>query len=381
MLKHTAVLFFLFLLSGCEPGFRFVKPAIWGDLQPGKHFTGYSVLEKRDAARGGRPIQISIWYPASAPVDTLAAMTYGDYFYLSATEKTFSPLTRTTIDSTVRDLKEFMSGREVPAESVDKWLNCPMGALRDVPWAEGKFPLILIAEGNGQSAFYHAILGEFLASHGFVVATCPSQSRISHPPTTMEEAFAQVFEQAEDLKFVMDAMRDDPRVDAEHTSAISHSFGARSAFVLGLTTKLQALVSLDGGIANKHGREWIDKVDLDTAHVHLPILHIYQEVDDIVEPDFSLLSSLHASERLLVRIDTLHHPHFSSMGFVAGTIPGMDNSLMSPNVLHKISAICNLTLEFITSVDKTGVVDPDQLPVLDSVFFQAKILHATKITG
>ena len=378
----------LALLSflGCVSKSEFTKPAIWSYLQPGQYYVGFTVLEKRDTTRwmeslgSARPIQISLWYPATE-FDSLKSMTYGDYFLLTATERTLVPLTVESADSTKHEFKEFLSKRGVLEDIVDDWFSRSMAASRQVPWAQGQFPLVIIAEGNFQAAFNHAVLGEFLASHGFVVATCPSQSRISGPPTSMDEAFEQVFEQSADLKFVIDRLREQDQIDVNHISVVAHSFGARSAFLLGLSTDLQALVSLDGGIANKLGREWINKIKFDRHLVRVPILHVYQEVDSIVEPDFEMLSSLTSSERLLVKIDTLHHPDFSSLGFVVGCVPGMRTGPPSPNVLQKICSIYNLTLQFLTALDNNSIIDPKNLPALNSAFFHPAVYHRTEKIG
>src|SRR4029077_15976901 len=58
-----------------------------GSLPPGSYAVGYRTSFQRDSTRpwrtaeAGRPIRISIWYPAVS--DTLPAMTYGDYFHFN----------------------------------------------------------------------------------------------------------------------------------------------------------------------------------------------------------------------------------------------------------------------------------------------------------
>ena len=68
---------------------------LWGPLKPGPRAVGFRVVNARDSSRplagakGGRPIQISLWYPAAAGRDT--PMTYGDYVGLAASERTLEP--------------------------------------------------------------------------------------------------------------------------------------------------------------------------------------------------------------------------------------------------------------------------------------------------
>ena len=49
-------------------------------------------------------------------------------------------------------------------------VTAPRGAWLDAPPAEGRFPLIVVAHGLGGSHSMWSTLGEFLASHGYVVA-------------------------------------------------------------------------------------------------------------------------------------------------------------------------------------------------------------------
>jgi len=138
MMKTTMFLTFLALFPGCDKESRLLKPAIWSDLQPGNYFVGFSVLEERDSTRwmeslgSARPIQISLWYPATE-FDSLKSMTYGDYFLLSATEKTLVPLTAGSADSTKQEFKDFLNERGVNEKVVDDWFSRPMAASQQIP--------------------------------------------------------------------------------------------------------------------------------------------------------------------------------------------------------------------------------------------------------
>src|SRR5947207_6710081 len=72
-----------------------VPPLLWGDLQPGRYAVGFRVLYRHDRTRKwrpskshlnraasdkGRPIRLSVWYPA-VPAKGAKAMRYGDYFH------------------------------------------------------------------------------------------------------------------------------------------------------------------------------------------------------------------------------------------------------------------------------------------------------------
>ena len=60
------------------------------------------------------------------------------------------------------------------ATNMDALLAQTVRAVESAEPAEGMFPLIVLAQGrDDESPIAHAMLCELLASHGFVVATCP----------------------------------------------------------------------------------------------------------------------------------------------------------------------------------------------------------------
>ena len=78
----------------------------------------------------------------------------------------------------------------VEANAFDTWINGLMAAQRNAASDAGTFPLVLIAQGNFHSAHHQSIIAEFLASHGYVVATVPSQTRISGQIVREEDALS-----------------------------------------------------------------------------------------------------------------------------------------------------------------------------------------------
>src|SRR5205085_6233007 len=125
---------------------------------------------RRLPSGGPRPITVGVWYPArstSAP-----HLTYREYF---------SPA-----EPGGRELDEFVAflgSHGAPPAAVQEWLDAPMLAARDAPPVGGRFPLVLLAQGNGQTLRDQAPLAEYLAGHGYVVATSPSPMLITGPLT------------------------------------------------------------------------------------------------------------------------------------------------------------------------------------------------------
>src|SRR5439155_4627259 len=120
----------------------------------------------------------------------------------------------------------FLTSHGAPAGAVQEWRGAPMLAARDARAASGRFPPVLLAQGNGQTLRDQAPLAEYLASHGYVVATCPSPMLITGPLTDDADIARRAEEQADDLAFVRAALYQRPDVAGERIGLVGHSFGA-----------------------------------------------------------------------------------------------------------------------------------------------------------
>lgn len=291
---------------------------------------GFRVLEKRDPSRvskdfpNGRPLQISVWYPAS-DAKAGAPIVFGDYVLLTATETAPGKPTQAAAAQTVKQYKAFLAQANVAAEAADAWLGTKMRATRDAPPAAGRAPLVLIAQGNGQSAVDQVFLAEHLAGRGFVVATLPSQAKIGGPMKSEREMPAQAEAQADDLAFAAKALRAEPYVRPGPYAVAGHSFGGRSALLLAMRDpEVAAVVSLDGGIGSKIGRGLLEKAKgFDRTRMKAPLLHLYEDGDRYMPVDLELVRSLASCDRWLVKVDAMRHVHFSTTGVMAKLLPGV----------------------------------------------------------
>src|SRR5262249_27389927 len=157
-----------------------------GTVAPGEHAVAFRVLGRRDAVRRDRPVQIALWLPAAEP-GSKPPLAYRDYSALSLTEKELVPVAEDARAKAEAGWKSFLAERGIPEETADRWLSAPMLARPDAVPARGRFPLVLVAQGNGQSAMDQAVLAEILASRGYAVATCPSPMSISGPMNDASE--------------------------------------------------------------------------------------------------------------------------------------------------------------------------------------------------
>src|SRR5262249_29625188 len=145
-------------------------------------------------------------YPAASAKGK--RMTYGDYVGLNASELDPEKLASGTgRGEAVEQFRSFLVSATVLASDVTRILSTPMKAVENAPAAQGRFPLILISQGNGQSAHDQAFLAEAIASRGYIAATVPSAMRISGPMKGEEEIGAKATEQAEDLSYAASRLK------------------------------------------------------------------------------------------------------------------------------------------------------------------------------
>lgn len=334
----------------------FTAPGLWGPLEPDGYAVRLDTLMRRAPAKagwaaGGRPVQITIWSPATARGTLL---TYRDYIALTANQGSLDVATPEASTAAVARLTRFVTSMGSSDTAVRQWMDMPVAASWNAPRAPGRFPLVIIAQGNYHSAYNQAVLGEYLASHGYVVATSPSPLLLEETPDSAS-LLTRARRQAADIEYVVDIMRNRAGVDPRRVAVVAHSFGARAAFVaVADGAPFRAFVSLDGGIANKLGNDWLAGTPLDTAQLRIPLLHIYQDRDSTVQPDFTLVRRWHSADRNLVLVDGMYHQYFTALGFVAAVDTALHVGPPVANLGTKVGGIVQMTGAFLDAVLRRG---------------------------
>lgn len=333
-------------LSGVHP---MAGSRLWGSLRPGSQAVGFATRLELDDTRtergSARPVQTGCWYPAATGG---VAMTFADYFSLS-TQEHGEPASVAAQRAAVGDLKRRVAGAGIPEAAIDEWLPATMSARHDAPAADGTHRLVLIAQGNGHSIYNQSVLGEFLASHGYVVCTSPSQSRLSPPMQSEDDVLPHARAQAADLRVVERSARARFRVDGD-PGVVAHSFGARSALLFAASAPASGIVSLDGGIGAAAARGWLDPASAagreTLTRVRVPLLHLFETTDPEMAPDFALLASMPVRP-IAIRVDGLHHWDFSVLGASSAAIPALRGEPPPPDLDARLAAIAELTLAFL----------------------------------
>lgn len=304
--------------AGRKASYRFA-------VQPDGPTATIGVHSERTVVRRGSPatartLQISVWYPAAG---SGTALNYGYYFDLAASE--LAPASDSAIAAARAGYAAFLVAQGMTAAAVEQWFAAAVGAARDPAPRAGRRPLILIAQGNGQSAVDQSPLAEQLASAGFVVATCPSYTRISGPPHDEADLGPGAEEQADDLADIVNLVSKRPDVDARRIGIVGHSLGARGALFLAMRDRrVRALVSLDGGIGAASGNaSMAASPSFASRRLRAHVLHFYETEDAFMTPDFTLLADLREADIVLAHTPGLHHHHFTSLGHWCDRVPGL----------------------------------------------------------
>src|SRR5690348_516718 len=136
--------------TGVVLGPPFVAPQVWGSLEPDGYAVRLDTLMRRAPAKegwaaAGRPVQVTIWSPATARGTPL---TYRDYIGLTANQASLDAPSADGSAAAVAALRRFVVSTGSSAESVEEWMNMPVAASWDAPPATSRFPLVIIVQGN-----------------------------------------------------------------------------------------------------------------------------------------------------------------------------------------------------------------------------------------
>jgi hypothetical protein len=330
---------------------------LWGDLEPGPHTVGFRTLEtydhsrsfgdKRDLAgalRAGarsRPVQISLWYPASA--ETGRPLAFGEYLDRVARETDFS--------AAVEDdgYREAWTARQVaggaPRAKLEAVLAAPTAARLDAEPAAGRFPLVLMAPGFGASAWLESPLAEHLASRGYVVASSPSMGPAAR---AMVGGYLGLETQLRDLEFVLGELHDLPQRDPDATAVVGYSFGGAAAVMLAMRSReIDAVVSLDGSDALRNIVELIERWPFYDRGLRQPYMRFGARW--ATDLDLRLIQSWRYSDRTLVTFPSLTHFDFSVLGVIAELVPGFGGPPLRTTGDGRLGYewVCRLTADFL----------------------------------
>ncbi len=295
---------------------QFLNPG----LTPGKYKVGFKVFHEYDYSRSvpdshsiflktplknlARPIQIGVWYPAAVKKNAMP-MPCSEYIHLMASEFDFDyrgdPMAHPFVKERVADFNK---------PQVEALMKAISGAYKNAPSETGKFPIIVYGPGGFGSSFENAVLFEYLASHGFIVA--------SYPSTPIEEAgfvdngkWPLLFEaRARDLQFVIGFMSTFPHADMDHLGLMGFSLGGTSVTsVASRDIRVKAVISLDGW-HEKDILKWQPFTDY--KQIRAPFISLVNKNKTSDNPNRIVYDSLGHKDAYCVRFNKFGHLFFGS---------------------------------------------------------------------
>ena len=318
------------------PGFRLLEMLDYSRFYPDNQEEGRSV----------RPICVHIWYPAKKTART--------------------PM----------KLKEYVQASTLPVQlskglgqvELQELMERPTKAIRDADYAEGTFPVLIIGQGlYYESPFSHVVLCEFLASHGYIVATCPL---LGTHYRLVNLSVPDLETEIRDLEFVIGTVRGHIQVTAGSLGVIGYDLGGMAGLILSMRNpSIKAFLSLDAGILFGHSSGLPNShPDYQEKNFTIPWMHMTQARFIKTFRDERGISTLvdrkSFGDSYLVHVPTDNHGEFTSytMFGLEDALPGYWGSWKT-EASQRYNMICHNILAFFDAYLKKDFIFLEKLKI------------------
>lgn len=259
-------------------------------------------------------------------------MNLGDYTVLTASSETPDEATQAQKRATLLRFRRYLPTEE----AFDRTFSQSMGAKRDAEALPGTFPVVVYGPSQGGSAFDNAVLCEFLASHGYIVASVASKGPYS---SKMPMNSAGVEAQVRDLEYLAGYLYGYPNTDPGRMNTVGFSLGGLSNFIFAMRyVDVDAVVSFDGTIGSNIGYEILQSY----PYLALDALRSPSLVfagDKFVVGQFKFFDDNRFADAHVVKMKGRNHLQFSSFNLMF--------SNQSQSTLDSYRAMCEYTVAFL----------------------------------
>jgi hypothetical protein len=298
-------------------------------LDHGAYGVGFTVVEALDSTRAfrplrdsrgrlhaenARPVQVYVWYPPRASPDA-AGITPGEFRLLAEREVDFAR--RISPDDSARLRMEFIErtagfgqSRDVAQQLWDERTR----AVRGAPALTGPFPVVLYFTAAG---VINPLMPAYLASHGFVVASFPSNGRMTEVSLAYSPNALTLDTDIDDAGFVHALLRRLPNADTRRLAVMSFSGGSLAALLWQMRDmQASAIVSVEGWERYRLGADLLARsVHYDPNRVRVPMLLIERAASE-TSPNFAkvpdVVDSLRHARRVRLAFRDAAHADFLS---------------------------------------------------------------------
>jgi dienelactone hydrolase len=326
---------------------------LWGKLQPGPYSIGFRTVEKFDYSRvfrpkydyfgtpqtgeRTRPVQICIWYPAAESPDA-TSMVYGEYVFPNPEDADFVSLISYFQQRDIQFLGGLLQNRGLILDIMSE----KIGAVRNAEPAEGEFPLIIYHPTLQRGYSENSVLCEYLASHGFVVATTHSIGTTARTPS-LDPGDLETM--VKDKEFVFAYMRDFPHVDHDKLGLLGYGFGGMTAMLMQMrNSDVEAVVSLEGAFTDSNYISFAEQNPyFDIPRMHVPFLQMCDNTRPTL--NLSLFESLKYAPRYSLEFNGLSSMNFTHYSLISTLV--IDSTTPPHETIKRgYETICQYTLNF-----------------------------------
>jgi hypothetical protein len=327
---------------------------LWGSLEAGPYEVGFMAVEEYDYGRTfrpkrdyfgtilpgerARPIQVCIWYPAEMGGDAMP-IVFSEYAFTPPEDISLYEFLSGIQNREIGFLHRILNNNQVAVLEV---LGTDMKAVKGADNAEGMFPLLIYHSDFNSGIAESAVMCEYLASHGFVVATTHSFGLAairSEPSPAGLEAIVG------DMEFIMVALRDLDFIDPNKLGVLGYRAGWLAALVLQMRNyNVDAVVGLETALADPQHAEWVTGNSCyDVSRMAVPLLEICSGARE--DEDRAFTESLKYSNRYSLEFRDTRGLDFTTYGL----LPAMFLPTGSNPPLSRMEAyhnVCRYVLNF-----------------------------------
>ncbi len=319
--------------------------AVYDKISQGAYQVGFRSISAYDGSRPavkeqleksqGRVLQINVWYPASE--NDAPKINFNEYVHLIGKERNPEKDDRQLALSSFYDWT-FQNQIQSNEMLEFKKNGLEMNASFDLKPSNEPFPVVLLVHG-GAADF--AFLGEFLASHGYIVLNVPYKG---YRQAELDVDVVGMQTEVKDYEFALARVEDLMALDSKNLSVIGASFGGQAALLFSFFNKVKCVLSYDGGIGSVFGANLLQSdPSYSLGKINVPLLHFYNPKD--VYTNLTFIRQYKNSDRTLISMKNMEHAHFWSWGILDRYLPHVVNTIRPGN---SYEALLQETLNFLS---------------------------------
>lgn len=368
-------------------------PDYWTALKKGQFAVGFKSFCVFDTSRNydlscgdstvaikkkpGRPILMNIWYPAKRTSDT-TVIKIKDYFDFPADENTalfFAKLQafqfqNSQLYSINGNMKRSYAGDssslgQAKTAAFENYLSSGTIAHRNVPAANGEFPIIIYHMGIGGTIDENSLLLEYLASNGYIVINSAFEKADgSGYADGWSVGTGDQRATFDDLNFIINYCKQHNISKSRKIFLMGHSYGANSSisFIGEGHKNVDGIIPLDSDFGyelyNFYPPKFNPFVKDKLRFYNIPIFCIGRS-----EAHFRMIDSLSLSKRYYLTIPNMRHNDFTSQGAIGRhyCLPYVKDKQLYQEITENYLHMCSDVLLFLINCSKNdaGLIKKD----------------------